>query len=327
MRSAAARLTCLGGIGVLFAVPAPAMAATGSASGLSPRLAELAKPWLRSSSHAAQAAALGLVPKGPGSLLREGNRVLTYVRFDHGAAASTDALRAAGAEIVGASRRYQTVTAAVKPVDLTRVAAVPRVAGVTEALAPVAAASTCPAGAVVSEGVEQLNAGEAPGEARDEFSVDGAGVTVGILSDSFDQATEAADGSGPVETTATDDAKSGDLPGTGNTCSGQGTPVSVLEAAKPEFGEESEDEGRAMAQIVHLMGLEMWRGLEMRMASGMKQARLAHGGICEITSGTYHYAGCGPGGAVSSDNQAAERTSSPKPVAFSSRLRLSTNRR
>ena len=33
-----------------------------------------------------------------------------------------------------------------------------------------------------------------------------------------------------------------------------------------------------MAQIVHLMGLEMWMGLEMRAGSGMKHARLAHGG-------------------------------------------------
>ncbi len=251
VRATAARLAC-GTIAVaLFSAPASAVAVAGPSGSLSPRLAELAKPSVRSGSHAAQAAQLGLAPEGPGSLLRKGNRALAYVRFDHGAAASVDALRASGAEIVSASRRYQTITVAVRPADLTSVAAIPNVAGVTEALTPVAAASTCPAGAVVSEGVEQLNAGESPGEARDEFSVDGAGVTVGILSDSFNQATEAADGSGPIETTATDDAESGDLPGTGNTCSGQGTPVSVLEAVKLGFGEEPADEGRAMAQIVH----------------------------------------------------------------------------
>jgi subtilisin family serine protease len=231
-------------VGVLLAVPSSAIAGTGSPSGLSPRLAELAKPSVRSSSRATQAAKLGLVQEGPGSLLREGNRVLAYVRFDRGAVAAVGSLRAAGAEIANVSRRYQTVTVAVKPVELRRVATIRNVAGVTEALAPVAAASTCPAGTVVSEGVEQLNAGEEPGEARDEFSVDGEGVTVGILSDSFDQATE-------VETTASDDVKSGDLPGAGNTCPGEGTAVSVLEAAKPELGEEPEDEGRAMAQIVH----------------------------------------------------------------------------
>jgi hypothetical protein len=249
--SIAARFARWGIVAALFAVPASAAAVAGSPSGLSSRLAELAKPSVRMSSHAAQAATLGIAPQGPGSLLRKGNRVLAYVRFDHGAGAGLDALRAAGAEIASASRRYQTVTVAVKPADLTSVAAIHNVAGVTEALTPVAAVSKCPAGAVVSEGVKQLNAGEGLGEARKEFSVDGSGVTVGILSDSFNQATQAADGSGPVETTAADDAKSGDLPGTGNTCSGQGTSVSVIEAAKPEIGEEPADEGRAMAQIVH----------------------------------------------------------------------------
>jgi hypothetical protein len=250
-RSIAARFACWGIAGALLAVPVSAAAMAGSPSGLSSRLAELAKPSVRSSSHAAQAARLGIATEGPGSLLRKGNRILAYARFDHGAVARLGALRAAGAEIANVSRRYQTVTVAVKPADLRRVASIHDVAGVTEALAPVSAASTCPAGAVVSEGVKQLNAGESPGEARDEFSVDGAGVTVGILSDSFDQATEAADGSGPIATTATGDAKSGDLPGAGNTCSGQGTPVSVLEGAKPELGEQPADEGRAMSQIVH----------------------------------------------------------------------------
>jgi hypothetical protein len=40
-----------------------------------------------------------------------------------------------------------------------------------------------------------------------------------------------------------------------------------------------------MAQIVHLMGLEMWMGEEMRAGSDMKDDSLAHGGICETTAG------------------------------------------
>ena len=56
-------------------------------SDLSPRLAELAKPALRTRSAAEQAAALDLASSGPGSLLRDGNRVLVDVRFDGGAAA------------------------------------------------------------------------------------------------------------------------------------------------------------------------------------------------------------------------------------------------
>jgi hypothetical protein len=249
-RAAAARLACLGGVGALLAVPASAMPAAGPSSGLSPRLAELARPSVRSDSHEAQARELGLAIEGPGSLLRRGNRVLVYVRFDRGAAAGVEALRAAGAAIVDVSRRYQRVTVAARPDDFARLAAVAGVGGLTEALAPVTAKSTCPSGAVVSEGVEQLNAGEGEGEARKEFPVDGTGVTVGILSDSFDQATEAADGSGQIETTASEDAESGDLPGEGNTCPGQSTPVKVLEGNKEEEG-GSADEGRAMAQIVH----------------------------------------------------------------------------
>ena len=41
---------------------------------------------------------------GPGSPLREGNRVLAEVRFEHGALAAVDELRSAGARILDASR-------------------------------------------------------------------------------------------------------------------------------------------------------------------------------------------------------------------------------
>ena len=53
--------------------------------------------------------------EGPGSPLREGNRLVVEVRFDHGALAALDELRAAGSRVLGASRRYQTVTVAVRP--------------------------------------------------------------------------------------------------------------------------------------------------------------------------------------------------------------------
>jgi len=223
---------------------------------LSPRLAELAKASLRSASPARQAAKLDLAPAGPGSLLRQGSRLLAYVRFARQAHLEIDGLREAGARIVDVSRRYRVVTVAARPDALPRVADVAGVAGVTEALTPVTAA-TCPSGEVVSEGMEQLRAGdgdgsepEEVGEARHLYSVDGTGVAVGILSDSFDQATEAVDGSGPVATTAEDDVASADLPGIDNEC-GHTTPVEVLEGDKSVGGEEPGDEGRAMAQIVH----------------------------------------------------------------------------
>lgn len=230
-------------------MPASASAKSAEGGKLSPRLAELVRPSVRSASPAVQATKLGLVQQGPGSLLRQGNRVLVYVRFEQGAAASGEALRAAGAEVVDTSRRYQTATVAAKPADLSAIAALPNVAAVKEVHAPVTAAA-CPSGEVVSEGVQQLNAGAAPGEAGGEFSVDGSGVTVGILSDSFDLATEAADGSGPVATHALEDEESGDLPGPESPCA-NADPVEVLEEEGSEFEAEAADEGRGMAQIVH----------------------------------------------------------------------------
>lgn len=247
-RLLACGLACAASLAI---VPA-AVAKTGPPSGLSPRLAELASPALRDAPAAVQAKALGLAPSGPGSLLRRGGRVLVYVRFDHGAIAALPALRAAGAEVVDSSRRRQTATVAVRPEDLRGVAAVANVASLGEAHAPVTA-GTCPSpttGSVESEGVHQLDAGEEPGEARDEFpGVDGSGVKVGILSDSFDVATEAADGSGPVETHALEDEESEDLPGENNPCGGE---MEVLHDFESPF-EEGFDEGRGMAQIVHDM--------------------------------------------------------------------------
>lgn len=207
---------------------------------------------MSSASDAVQADKLGLVDAGAGGLLRKGNRVLVYVRFERGAAAGLKALRGAGAKIVSLNSSYQTVTVAAKPAQLRNLGSVPRVAGVTEALAPVAAAGPCPSGEVVSEGDQQLKAAEA----RETFSFDGSGIKVGILSDSFDQATEAANG-GPLATTALEDIASGDLPGLGdppgagdNPC-GDLTPVEDLEDDVGASVEEDGDEGRAMAQIVH----------------------------------------------------------------------------
>jgi subtilisin family serine protease len=172
---------------------------------------------------------------GPGSPLLEGNRVVAEVRFDHGALAGVDDLRAAGARVLAGSRRYQTVTVAVRP---GRMRALDRVAGVQGAT-PVPTPftyGTC--GSVNSEGDTQL----AAAEARTDFGVDGNGVTVGILSDSFDTDASAA-------THAAQDVASGDLPGAGNPC-GFTAPVSIC-AECDFFASEAADEGRGMAQIVH----------------------------------------------------------------------------
>jgi Subtilase family len=237
-----------------LAPSAAAMSTPPEASDLSPALAELAKPAVRSLPPAAQAKRLGVAVRGPGSVLRDGSRLLVDARFDAGALARLDDLRAAGAEVLAPSRRYQTVTVAVAAGGLRELAAVPGVVGVSENRAPLlfadgpsaaaAPGAECEGGAVISEGVAQLRAADA----RSKHGVDGAGVTVGVLSDSYDQATAASDGSGAVATHAAEDVASGDLPGPANGCSGQAVPVDVLQ----DFpGSAASDEGRAMLQIVH----------------------------------------------------------------------------
>jgi hypothetical protein len=242
-------LGMMGGLSILLLaivlVVLPGSAGASRAVGkLSPRLAALASPALSTAAPGRQAKALSLAEEGPASLVRRGQRVLVYVRFDQGALAAGEELDAAGAQVLDSSGRYQTVTAAVLPSQLHAVAHLRGVAGVTPVLAPMTAAATCPSGAIVSEGDTQLKAHAA----RTADGVDGSGVTVGILSDSFNQATEAEDGSGPIATKATDDVKSGDLPGEGNEC-GYTSKVQVFKSEKNSA--EASDEGRAMAQIVH----------------------------------------------------------------------------
>jgi subtilase family protein len=213
-----------------------------SADPLSPVLAELARPSVRSQPQARQAAALGIPSNGPGSLLRRNGRVVVSVRFDHGAVASRDEVRARGGRVLGASRGYQTATVAVDPADLKALAALPNVASVTPVREPMLFAVDCEGGSVISEGVQQLNAKKA----REEFSVTGSGIEVGVLSDSYDSNGEAA-------ATAEEDVETADLPGTENECVGQKTDVDVIEDLEPE---EGSDEGRGMLQIVHDMAPE-----------------------------------------------------------------------
>lgn len=227
--------------------PSAAVARSGPAGSpeLSPRLAELASPEVRSLSPAAQARELGVAASGPGSLLRRGERVLVDVRFSRGAIGALDELGGAGGEVVAPSRRYQTVTVAVAPARLRALARVPGVEGVTEKRTPLLSGvgAECEGGWRISEGVSQLDAATA----RGRYGVDGSGVTVGVLSDSYDQAAFAADESGPVATHAAEDVASDDLPGSSNPCPGEKAPVRVLQ----DFGFEASDEGRGMLQLVH----------------------------------------------------------------------------
>ncbi|MFL5898415.1 MAG: S8 family serine peptidase [Solirubrobacterales bacterium] len=203
----------------------------------------MAKPPLASAPPARQARILGFAPHGGGSLLRRGDRLLVRVRFDHGAIASRGALRVAGGEVLNDSRRYQVATVAVAPADLESLAAVPTVAAVTPERTPVLYAAGCEGGSVISQGVSQLRVDEA----REAFPLRGRGITVGVLSDSFDVATKAI-GGGAIATHAQQDIVSNDIPGAAGTCSDQRLPVRVLEDGPAS---EATDEGRAMLQIVH----------------------------------------------------------------------------
>jgi hypothetical protein len=222
-----------------LAAPAAAAPDAGGPGSLSPRLAELAGPAVRALGPARRAHRLSVAPTGPGSLIYDGRRVVVEARFDGPTAAAVAALRRAGGRIVHVSRRYRTVTIAALPRSLPAIGDAAPVRGVVESLAPIVRAS-CPSGAVVSEGDGQLGAAAA----RTDFGVDGAGVTVGILSDSFDQALGTA-------TSAGQDVADGDLPGSGNPCGFTGS-VGVLDRlASGGEAEAATDEGRAMAQIVH----------------------------------------------------------------------------
>ncbi len=244
-RASACSIAALALLGTLSPASTWAAAQRPGDGDLSPRLTKLAKPSVRTLSLAKQARALGVAPDGPGSLLRDANRVLVTVRFNRGVVAGASDLRATGSKVVDISRRYRTVTVAASPVELHRLADVPHVIGATEVLAPmvhgtespgpVTAAVTPCFGAATSEGDVQLRAQEA----REMFNVDGMGVTVGILSDSFNQDLEAA-------TDAGEDVARGDLPGPGNPCEWEEA-TAVLDDSETD----GEDEGRAMAQIVH----------------------------------------------------------------------------
>lgn len=97
------------------------------------------------------------------------------------------------------------------------------------------------AGAATSQGVALERADKV--HAR---GVDGKGITIGALSDSYDTATTTAAGD-PLTIHAAHDVKSGDLPGRGN--QRNSGPVVVIEDGTDPASDI--DEGRAMLQIAH----------------------------------------------------------------------------
>lgn len=220
---------------------------------LSSRLAALAaSPTLRNRTLPQQARALSLPARGPGSLMRRGDRLVVDVHFTRLGADPARALRRAGAHVLHVSRRYHVVTVAVPTTALRSVGGVRGVRNVQEVLTPMISGTSglaraaggakpqtsaiCPQGNATTEGDTQLRAADE----RAQLGGTGKGVTVGVLSDSYNR----LGGSGA--TTATQDVAAGDLPGTTNPC-GNTTPVNVLD----DSFVGGEDEGRGMLQVVH----------------------------------------------------------------------------
>jgi hypothetical protein len=225
---------------LLFAAPAVA-----APDELSSRLAMLSGADLRSAPEPAKARALSLLPHGPGSLLRDpAGDLIVNVRVSGDARGRVAGLRDAGASIVAVAPAYHLISVSAGEGALRSIARAPGVESVTEELTPMTgrvaspaarrALNTCAPG-VVSEGDQQLGADVA----RDQYQVDGAGIKVGVMSDSFNlRATP------PKQA---DDIATADLPGPGNPC-GRTTPVQVLDDTDTT---SKADEGRAMTQIVH----------------------------------------------------------------------------
>ena len=83
----------------------------------------------------------------------------------------------------------------------------------------------------------------------DRLSQDGTGVTIGILSDSYNTAANFISGA-PLTIRESNDIASGDLPGTGNPL-GNTQPVVVLKDLGVYPNTVGADEGRGMAQLIH----------------------------------------------------------------------------
>jgi hypothetical protein len=245
-------------LGALVALLIPALAGAAETALLSPPLATLSEPQIATKPEAAQDAAVGLPTSGAGSLTRSGDDVVVEVHFDHGAIAAIPRVKEAGARVIDAGRRYQTLALAIAPEDLEALAATPGVAALTAATVPrvaavggpsaaaIASNGLCEGGSVITQGLGQLKVDLA----RAKYGTRGAGETIAVLSDSFNSASPKNEN--PVPTHAHEDEVSNDLPGPASTCSGQQVPVNVLVEAEPGL-EPSQytDEGRAMLGVIH----------------------------------------------------------------------------
>ena len=115
--------------------------------------------------------------------------------------------------------------------------------------------------------------------------LDGTGITVGVISDSFDAATVDSSGN-PITDHAAQDIASGDLPGPGNPL-GHTTPVVVLADGDPA-DTYNIDEGRAMLQIVHdlvpgaTLAFATDGGTPESLAANIRSLRTSKAARCDV---------------------------------------------
>jgi len=252
--SAAALFLALPATAATPAEPAPpqAIPAWGSTQVLAAPLQDLAASGVDLDASEAVRAVAGVGVNVSGGLEVTDGKVTVSVRFADATAqnAAVDAVAALGT-VVAVTQSLPTIVVQAPPASFAALAALPGVVSVTPALrpatsAPTNAAASSRAAAATTDAARSCR--EIPAEAdpvlrsdaaRKAFGVDGTGITVGVISDSFDTAADAA-------TTPQDDVNIGSLPGPGNPC-GYSTPVRVLADADAP----STDEGRAMLQNVH----------------------------------------------------------------------------
>ncbi|MFB2579697.1 S8 family serine peptidase [Herbiconiux sp. P15] len=200
---------------------------------------------------------LAVAASGPGSLQVTGDSVAVTVYYSAPPTASDIASLEALGTVRAVAAKYLVVDASVPTGQLTAVAALPNVTAVEENPVPLTSGSAT--AARESSAPAAPAAPEAPDDscrtvpanladplnvplARELYGVDGTGVRVGIISDSFDRARS------PRPTTPDEDISLGMLPGPGNPC-GYTQPVEVLKDTSVPGG--LADEGRAMAQLIH----------------------------------------------------------------------------
>ena len=217
MRRVAPVVVVLGGL----AVATPAWADQGPPANLGNGLARLVAP---------PPAKAGIrMTQAPLTIRDRQGRVLVdvYARPDATLQSVQSSAAQAGLDTVTQSTDEKALEGYVAVQDIDQLAKANGVASVSQALKPFTNVGAATSQGVATERIDRVPRG-----------VDGRGITVGALSDSFDTATEAV-GGGPLTVHAADDIRTGDLPPEG---------VTVIQDDPTGVGA---DEGRAMLQIVH----------------------------------------------------------------------------